>query len=137
MLLSSCHLYLERYDPAGNMQRFYRLSVQPTLFGDIAVVREWGRIGTSGQRMTRCFSMETQALSELLAVARSKLARGYRPGYRGASSEICKAEAFRTQQHSNRDDGRRMGMYAYQNAMATGDHLSRQQQHSASGFTLS
>ena len=32
------------------MARYYVLSVQPTLFGDTALVREWGRIGTIGRR---------------------------------------------------------------------------------------
>lgn len=77
MLYSSCHIYLERCDPARNMKRFYRLSVEPTLFGDAALVREWGRIGTSGQRLTLSFAAENEAVGALLKVARSKLARGY------------------------------------------------------------
>ncbi|MEM1364057.1 MAG: WGR domain-containing protein, partial [Pseudomonadota bacterium] len=33
----------------GNKRRFYALSVQRTLFGEWALVREWGRIGVGGR----------------------------------------------------------------------------------------
>ena len=36
---------LRRIEPEKNMARFYEISLQPTLFGDVAVVRHWGRIG--------------------------------------------------------------------------------------------
>ncbi|MGY4437513.1 WGR domain-containing protein [Bradyrhizobium sp. LM2.3] len=38
------YLVLERRDPARNMARFYVLTIEPTLFGDTALVREWGRV---------------------------------------------------------------------------------------------
>jgi hypothetical protein len=41
-------VYLARIDPARNMRRFYRLDVQPDLFGGFAVMKEWGRIGARG-----------------------------------------------------------------------------------------
>ena len=37
--------HLHRIAPARNMARFYRISSTPSLFGDICLVREWGRIG--------------------------------------------------------------------------------------------
>ncbi len=40
---------LYRIDPARNMRRFYRLDVQPDLFGQHCLMREWGRIGRGGQ----------------------------------------------------------------------------------------
>lgn len=40
---------LYRIDPARNMQRFYRLDIQPDLFGNQCLIREWGRIGRGGQ----------------------------------------------------------------------------------------
>ena len=43
-------LVLERRDPSLNMARFYVLAIEPTLFGDAALVREWGRIGSLGRR---------------------------------------------------------------------------------------
>src|SRR5271166_4276187 len=41
-------LVLERVDRAKNMARFYVLSIEPTLFEDLALVRRWGRIGSVG-----------------------------------------------------------------------------------------
>ena len=41
-------VHLIRIDPARNVPRFYRLDVQPDLFGGFAVVKEWGRIGARG-----------------------------------------------------------------------------------------
>ncbi len=41
-------LYLTKTDPARNMARFYSLDIQPTPFGEWALVREWGRIGGAG-----------------------------------------------------------------------------------------
>jgi len=40
---------LKRIDPSLNMRRFYRMSVQPDLFGGACLVREWGRIGACGR----------------------------------------------------------------------------------------
>ncbi|WP_275949213.1 WGR domain-containing protein [Bradyrhizobium septentrionale] len=39
---------LVRIDADKKMARFYKLDVQPTLFGEWAVIREWGRIGRGG-----------------------------------------------------------------------------------------
>lgn len=39
---------LRRIDAAQNMARFYRLDVQPDLFGGWSFIREWGRIGRPG-----------------------------------------------------------------------------------------
>ena len=36
-------------DPVRNLYRDYRLSIEPTLFGEWSCVREWGRIGSPGQ----------------------------------------------------------------------------------------
>ena len=43
-------LVLERVDRARNMARFYVLSIEPTLFEDLALVRRWGRIGSAGRQ---------------------------------------------------------------------------------------
>ena len=42
-------LVLERVDRTKNMARFYVLSIEPTLFEDLALVRPWGRIGSAGR----------------------------------------------------------------------------------------
>ena len=59
------------------MARRYELSVQPGLFGDVAVVRHWGRIGTVGQTKEFWFDDETGASSEAARVLRVKQKRGY------------------------------------------------------------
>jgi hypothetical protein len=42
-------MHLRRIDPARNMSRFYRLDVQPELFGGVLLVKEWARIGARGR----------------------------------------------------------------------------------------
>ena len=44
-------VHLRRIDPARNMSRFYRLDVQPDLFGGVLLMKEWGRIGARGRIM--------------------------------------------------------------------------------------
>lgn len=68
---------LARIDPAKKMQRFYRLDIQPTLFGEYAVVREWGRIGQGGQVRSTPYPSPMEALAALDSVKRSKLKREY------------------------------------------------------------
>ena len=35
-------IHLTRIDPARNMARFYTMALQPTLFGEWALLKEWG-----------------------------------------------------------------------------------------------
>ena len=60
------------------MRRFYCIDVQPTLFGDFAVVRRWGRIGRQGQQLERWFRTEAEAHREARRWAKVKTRRGYR-----------------------------------------------------------
>jgi len=77
-LLSPVPLTLRRIDPSRNMARFYSLSVEPTLFGDPALVIEWGRIGTIGRRRLRlCPDLEA-AVNAWRRIEKSKRQRGYR-----------------------------------------------------------
>lgn len=73
------HLHVQRIDAARNMARYYRLAIGPTLFGNIALVRNWGRIGTRGQERVELFDTEKQALSHFLEILRDKRRKGYRP----------------------------------------------------------
>lgn len=59
------------------MARFYCLSVERSLFGDVALVREWGRIGTLGRRRLDLYANAAQAQEALRRLAASKLRRGY------------------------------------------------------------
>ena len=42
-------LHMHRIGAARNMRRFYALSTQSTLFGEMSLIRSWGLIGTNGQ----------------------------------------------------------------------------------------
>ena len=62
--------HFRRIDAASNMARFYMLSLEPTLFGDVAVFRHWGRIGTRGRQVATFHGSveEAQAVLDLLGV---------------------------------------------------------------------
>jgi len=70
-------LTLYRTDPDRNMRRFYRLNVQPDLFGQWCLIREWGRSGSSGQTRSAAFATPTQAEAALLKQRQAKERRGY------------------------------------------------------------
>lgn len=70
-------LVLERVDPAQNAQRFYVLSIEPTLFGDVALIRHWGRFGARGREMKEFFDNEETARETLEHWCARKLKRGY------------------------------------------------------------
>ena len=92
-------LVLERRDAARNMARFYVLSIEPTLFGGAALVREWGRLGTRGRRRLDLFQEEAvarEALSDWLA---RKLQRGYC----GVQPANCRSERFRPERVDHYD----------------------------------
>ncbi|OBQ86567.1 WGR domain-containing protein [Mesorhizobium sp. WSM3873] len=71
-------VHLRRIDPSKNMRRFYTLAIQPTLFGGASVIRNWGRIGTSGQSMIETFDSEDGAATASMKFQRAKRRRGYR-----------------------------------------------------------
>jgi predicted DNA-binding WGR domain protein len=71
-------LVLERRDPSLNMARFYVLAIEPTLFGDAALVREWGRLGSRGRRRLDLFASFEGAADSLDAWLARKRRRGYR-----------------------------------------------------------
>lgn len=68
---------LRRIDPACNMKRFYRMTVQADLFGGSSLIREWGRIGRRGQILIEQHADEGQAVNALMKLARAKQRRGY------------------------------------------------------------
>lgn len=75
--LTSTPLVLKNVDPDRNRARFYALSVEPTLFGDMALVRHWGRIGTRGRHRIDLYSSLQEAWQAADIIARSKRRRGY------------------------------------------------------------
>ena len=70
-------LHLRRIDPACNMRRFYRLSVQRDLFGGAFLIREWGRIGYRGQVLIETHDDEGKAITAFMKLAAVKRRRGY------------------------------------------------------------
>ncbi|MBS9722130.1 WGR domain-containing protein [Tianweitania sp. BSSL-BM11] len=74
-------LHLHRIDPSRNMRRFYMLTIQPTLFGDVSLLRHWGRIGTNGQSMMQTFADPEAARAAFHRLERIKRNRGYGRGH--------------------------------------------------------
>ena len=70
-------LVLERRDEDRNIKRFYVLSIEPTLFGDTALVRDWGRLGTCGRRRIDLHAEGVLAREALAVWLTRKLRRGY------------------------------------------------------------
>ena len=70
-------LHLKREDLSRNMRRFYIMTVQRDLFGGASLIREWGRIGSSGKVQVTHHPDEGQAVNALADIARAKNKRGY------------------------------------------------------------
>jgi predicted DNA-binding WGR domain protein len=68
---------LHRSDPTKNLHRFYRLDVQPDLFGAWCFVREWGRIGSAGQVRAVPYPTPSEAQTALEQQRRAKERKGY------------------------------------------------------------
>lgn len=68
---------LKRIDPALNMRRFYRMSLQPDLFGGVDLIREWGRMGRRGQSLVERHRCEADAIASMQARVVVKRKRGY------------------------------------------------------------
>ena len=64
-------------DPAENRHRFYDLTWQPTLFGDGALVRTWGRQGQPGTTRATFYPDRACAEAEVRHVVRRRLQHGY------------------------------------------------------------
>jgi predicted DNA-binding WGR domain protein len=68
---------LTRTDTRRNMARFYKLDVQPTLFGEWSLVREWGRIGRAGTVRIEAYLTRGKADLALISKWSEKRKRGY------------------------------------------------------------
>jgi predicted DNA-binding WGR domain protein len=68
---------LSRIDPLRNMCRFYRLDVQPDLFGGFSVVKEWGRIGARGRMVDGWHMTEAEASAAMQRQGEGKRRRGH------------------------------------------------------------
>jgi predicted DNA-binding WGR domain protein len=70
-------LLLHRIDPTRNMARFYRLSIEPNLFGGVSLVRTWGRIGGAGRTMIEMQETPRDGERRRDALEQMKRRRGY------------------------------------------------------------
>jgi predicted DNA-binding WGR domain protein len=71
-------IYLERHHPARRMHRYYRLTVEPNLFGEWSLMREWGRVGQPSRRMIDLHATEQDAQTAMARKGQEKHRRGYR-----------------------------------------------------------
>jgi predicted DNA-binding WGR domain protein len=69
--------YLTRADPARNMNRFYVVAVTPTLFGEWAVLREWGRRGSPGTLRLDSYRRHEEAQRAEAHTIKRRLQHGY------------------------------------------------------------
>ena len=61
------------------MARYYRLDIQPDLFGGWSFIREWGRIGRPGPVRQIPYPTPAEAIAALERQRRIKERRGYEP----------------------------------------------------------
>jgi len=65
-------------DPAKHRARFYELRLLPTLWGGVALVRAWGRLGTPGRWAATEYPDREAAGPDVERAVRRRLGRGYR-----------------------------------------------------------
>lgn len=70
--------YLTYLEADSNKYRFYQLHVELGLFGEWALVREWGRLGSGGRVRFDWFETEQEAIEAGLALQKRKQKKGYR-----------------------------------------------------------
>jgi predicted DNA-binding WGR domain protein len=64
--------------PEKNQARFYRLTLWPNLFGEVSLVREYGRLGQNGGHLRfDLFADEDAAVETYNRLLKQKLRRGY------------------------------------------------------------
>jgi predicted DNA-binding WGR domain protein len=71
------YLVLHRCDPSCNIARYYVLAIEPSLFGDATLIREWGRLGRPGQRRVELYENQSYAAEALETWLERKRRRGY------------------------------------------------------------
>ena len=71
-------IMLTRIDERQNVARFYKLDVQPSLFGGWSLVREWGRMGRAGRVCVELYKSRGVADLALISKWAQKRKKGYR-----------------------------------------------------------
>jgi predicted DNA-binding WGR domain protein len=70
-------IFLRRTDPTKNIDRFYVVSLIPTLLGEWTLLREWGRRGSPGTVRRQSFANADEAEKAVQRVIRRLLRHGY------------------------------------------------------------
>jgi predicted DNA-binding WGR domain protein len=70
--------FLTRTDRTRNINRFYLVDVIPTLFGEWALVREWGRRGSPGTVRLSSYQRRNEAETAERHTIKRRLQHGYR-----------------------------------------------------------
>ena len=81
--------HLHRINLEANMARFYCIDVAATLFGDISVVRTWGRIGTHGRTSIETCASAEEAERAASRTLRQKMRSGYLPAGQMPPSDLA------------------------------------------------
>ena len=71
------YLVLDGCDPACNMARYYGLSIAPSRFGDMTLIRALGRIGWPGQTRVKLYETKSKAVEALEIWLEQNRRRGY------------------------------------------------------------
>jgi predicted DNA-binding WGR domain protein len=79
MVEPKIHIVLQRRDRARNVARFYVLAIEPSLYGDAALVRAWGRIESLGRQRLDLYASAGEVGETLEAWLARKVRRGYAP----------------------------------------------------------
>ena len=86
--------HLHRIDLDANMARFYHIDLASTLFGEVAVLRRWGRIGTRGRTSIETCPNSIEAEASAKRTIRQKTNRGYKPVASFGVEEPCSERAL-------------------------------------------
>jgi predicted DNA-binding WGR domain protein len=70
-------VHLHRVNAEAKMARFYHVDIAPTLFGEVSVLRSWGRIGTHGRTNIETCVTPEEAETTAARTLRQKAQRGY------------------------------------------------------------
>lgn len=79
---------LHRVKAEVDMARFYHVDIAPTLFGEVSVLRSWGRIGTHGRTSVETCVTPEEAETAAARTLRQKAQRGYVAAFRLCVSDL-------------------------------------------------
>ena len=71
------YVYFTSIDPARNRYRFYTLTWQHGLWGEVSLVRSWGRIGGRGRSCSHIYEDQSAGQKEAARLVTRRLQRGY------------------------------------------------------------